>query len=81
MGKRVRITWSQKHAVILEFEQQDINGGRRQLHVVADWAMQEFELSSKPSVHTILRILRSKTDVIKEVDGLLPNRKQNFFCS
>lgn len=45
---------------------------------MTDWSTREFELDSRPSAPTLLRILRSKSEVEREVDGFSPTGKKRL---
>ena len=54
---RARLTWEQKHAVVLECRRRGVNRGYRAILRVCDWARLTIHLSTNPSYRTIKRIL------------------------
>lgn len=66
MRRWARLSWLQKYAVILESECQGQFRGK-DLRILANWAVIEFELSQPPCAYTVLGILRAKDEIDRKL--------------
>ena len=64
MTKRVRLTWSQKHAILRKCKELGVSGGVNGVKQVKTWAASELKLGNVPSYRTVLRILRDEDTIM-----------------
>ena len=62
-GKRIRLTWEQKRAVVLECERRGVINGYRNIQSVCDWAKSSLKLIKKPSYKTVKKIIAEKEKI------------------
>ena len=65
MPQRDRLTWLQKHAILMQYKAEGIRGGYGRIKDVQIWALSHLCLAKPPSYSTIMRILREEQKVIE----------------
>ena len=80
MTQRIQMTWFCKYSIIVESEHRGVKGGS-QLKTICEWAIKTFKLFRNPMKSTILRILRSKTQIEGNIIGFFTNRRRSLSVS
>jgi len=78
MSSRLRLSWSEKHAILLHCKSQSITGGLEKIKKVSEWSVSELKLKQEPSYHTIMRILKNEQTIESWMNSHGHNRKKKW---
>ena len=80
MGSRTRLSWAEKHAIVLYCKHEGINGGTRNLRKEREWQVSHLKIAKAPSYKTVLRIIEDETKIVRFMN-LYGYKRKKVWCA